>query len=76
MNLGCDGPSDRTTVASSDFMTFGGPLIKAEPDFETPSKIVISWYNFVEGDNVRDGTAFWYVGQGAADIKVTALPAL
>ncbi len=48
---------------------FSGPIQKSDPSLANPDVVVISWYNFVEGDDVRDGTAFRHVG-GMSHIEV------
>lgn len=37
-------------------------LIKRNESFQYPPKLSITWFNFLEGDNVRDGTAWKGIG--------------
>ena len=45
-------PTDNT------FKDFGGTVFKAHSNYSTPRSVRIQWMNFLEGDDVRDGTAF------------------
>ena len=45
-------PTDNT------FKDFGGTVFKAQSNYSTPRGVRIQWMNFLEGDDVRDGTAF------------------
>merc|ERR1711860_389061 len=44
--------------SSQDFWSFEGSIFKAKPEYLTPRGVKIHWMNFLEGDDVRDGTAF------------------
>jgi len=44
--------------SSQDFWSFEGSIFKAKPEYFTPRGVKIHWMNFMEGDDVRDGTAF------------------
>ena len=33
-------------------------MLKTKPEYATPRGVKIQWMNFLEGDDVRDGTAF------------------
>merc|ERR1712062_877210 len=37
---------------------FEGSIEKADPDLATPVGLMIKWFNFMESDKVRDGTAW------------------
>jgi len=39
-----------------------GQIIKRNASFHYPNKLSIAWYNFLEGDDVRDGTAWKRIG--------------
>ena len=38
--------------------TFSGIISKAGPDLEFPENLYISWHNLLEGDDIRDGSAW------------------
>merc|ERR1719445_905663 len=44
--------------SSHDYWGFEGSIFKAKPNYSTPRGVKIQWMNFMEGDDVRDGTAF------------------
>jgi len=39
-----------------------GQVIKGNASFHYPNKLAIAWFNFLEGDDVRDGTAWKRIG--------------
>ena len=39
-------------------LVFEGTIEKADPDLATPVGLMIKWFNFLESDKVRDGTAW------------------
>ena len=50
--------SPTPSPSSQDFWGFEGSIFKAKPEYLTPRSVEIHWINFMEGDDVRDGTAF------------------
>ena len=43
---------------NNTFKEFGGTVFKAQSNYSTPRGVRIQWMNFLEGDDVRIGTAF------------------
>ena len=50
--------SPTPSPSSQDFWGFEGSIFKAKSEYLTPRGVKIHWMNFLEGDDVRDGTAF------------------
>ena len=51
-------PVRSPSSSSHDYWGFEGSIFKAKPNYSTPRGVKIQWMNFMEGDDVRDGTAF------------------
>ena len=47
-----------TSSRTASFQDFEGAIFKAKSEYLTPKSVKIHWMNFMEGDDVRDGTAF------------------
>ena len=47
-----------TSSPTATFQYFEGAIFKAKSEYLTPRSVKIHWMNFMEGDDVRDGTAF------------------
>ena len=46
----------------SEGFTVSGTVVKTDSNHEFPSRLGIHWFNFMEGDDVRDGTAWQWRG--------------
>ena len=52
------GAENGSEGQTDTFKGFGGTVFKAHSNYSTPRGVRIQWMNFLEGDDVRDGTAF------------------
>ena len=57
--------SESTNVESQPLLEnfkISGEIVKMDENHKLPLKLGISWFNFMEGDDVRDGTAWQWTG--------------
>jgi len=50
------------TKADGEMFSVSGEIQRASPSYSEPTKIAITWFNWLEGDDVRDGTAWKWSG--------------
>eukprot|EP00092_Neocalanus_flemingeri_P006462 GFUD01006966.1.p1 GENE.GFUD01006966.1~~GFUD01006966.1.p1 ORF type:complete len:488 (+),score=117.33 GFUD01006966.1:135-1598(+) len=53
---------DSAVDPSVHLARFSGEILKSDQTLALPSSLAIGWMNFIEGDDVRDGTAWNWTG--------------
>jgi len=57
-------------VEDGEMFSVSGEIQQASQSYSEPTKIAITWFNFLEGDDIRDGTAWKWSG-GLSNINAS-----